>query len=517
MKRIEQLKLFANDPKEFKRLGLTPPPIRLTSLAAIEALDGPPEKIWKFAEFRRYQRWMTKLITKLPGVFLAAEMGLGKTAAVLKAIQELLAVGEITKVLIVAPVKVSEHTWPEEIQKWSFAREFRYSLIIGEEWERKVALRKDADIYIVNRENLVWLQKTLGRRWNFDMLIYDEASRLKQGSKRTKGSVRKDGSVSPKMLSEFGTLRRMRWTFKKVVLLSGTPAPNGLIDLWGPIFIIDLGQRLGKSKTAFLNRWFRPRDRWTYKIEPFDWSEKEIMENIDDVFFSLKEADYLQVPPLVPVDHWIDLPPKAMDIYRRMERDMVLSEFDAEAVNNGVLTNKLLQIANGSVYDDNGEDHRIHDEKLDVLDSIIAEAMGRPVLVGYQFKFDAAAIRKKFPHARFFGEGKNDKKDWDAGRIKMLVTHPQSVGHGLNLQFGGNIQVWYGLTWSLEIYLQFIKRLARSGQLADRVFLHRILARKTADEAMVKTLDLKGMTQDRITDAVRAHVEQDIRGWKVAA
>lgn len=514
MNKIERLKLFANDPKEYKRLGFTPPPLRLTNLAAIEAIDGPPEKIWKFAEFRAYQRWMTKAILKLPAVYLAAEMGLGKTAATLKAIQTLIAIGEIRKVLIVAPIKVCEYTWPEEIQKWAFARDLKYSLVIGEDWERKVALRKKADIYVVNRENLVWLQKTLGRNWDFDMLVYDEASRLKQGSKRTKGNVRKDGSVSAKMLSEFGALRRKRYTFKKVVLLSGTPAPNGLIDLWGPIYIIDLGKRLGDSKTAFLNRWFRPRDRWTYKIEPFDWSEKEIMEQIDDVFFSLKEADYLEVPPIVPVDHWVDLPPKAMAQYRRMQEEMVLSEFDAEAVNNGVLTNKLLQIANGSVYDDEGKDHRIHDAKLDVLDSIMAEASGRPVLLGYQFKFDAVAIRKKFPYARFFGEGKNDKKDWDAGKIKLLVTHPQSVGHGMNLQFGGNIQVWYGLCWSLEIYQQFIKRLARSGQLADRVFLHRILARKTADEAMVKTLGSKGMTQDRITDAVRAHVEH---GWKAAA
>lgn len=511
-------KFYATDPVGFSLSGLEPPPVRIFDLDVLEMIDGPPPIIRTFSEFRVYQKWMTSAIVSLPGVFLAAEMGLGKTAATLKAVRTLLDLGEVKKVLIVAPLKVADYTWPEEIAKWSFARALSYVVVTGDEWDRRIALRQgeDAEIHIINRENLVWLQQFWGRRWPYDMLVYDEASRLKGGSKRTAGNVRKDGTQSRKRISEFGTLARMRWSFKKVVLLSGTPAPNGLIDLWGPLYIIDLGQRLGTSKTKFEQRWFA-KDRYTYRVTPHDWSEGEIMDRIDDVFFSLKEADYLDVPPTVTVDHWVDLPPKARELYRRMERDTVLAEFDAEAVNNGVLTNKLLQMANGSIYGDDGTAHRIHDEKLDVLDSIMAEAAGRSVLLGYQFKFDAEAIRKRFPYARFFGEGKNDKSDWDKGRIKLLVTHPASAGHGLNLQFGGNIQVWYGLTWSLELYQQFIKRLARSGQLADRVFLHRILARKTADEAMVRTLDVKGVTQDRITDAVKAHVEQEQTYWRMAA
>lgn len=507
---------YAVAPETFEMAGETPPPIRIHDLAALELIDGPPKRIFSFTDFRVYQKWMAKLILLLPAVFLAAEMGLGKTAAVLKAIRQLLDLGEVKKILIVAPIKVADYTWPEEIAKWAFARDLTFSVITGNEDERRIAVRQDVEIHIINRENLVWLQRYWGRRWPYDMLVYDEASRLKQGNKRTKGNVREDGSKTGKRVSEFGILRKMRWSFKKVVLLSGTPAPNGLIDLWGPIFIIDLGKRLGTSKTKFLERWFK-QNKYNYKIEPHDWSEDEIMEKIDDVFFSLKEEDYLTLPPRIDVDHWIDLPPKAMELYRRMERDMVLAEFDAEAVNNGVLTNKLLQIANGSVYDMAGKAHRIHDEKLDVLDSIMAEAAGRPVLLAYEFQFDADAIRKRFPYARFFGESKYDKRDWDDGKIKLLVTHPASAGHGLNLQFGGNIMVWYGLTWSLELYLQFIKRLHRSGQLADRVFLHRILARRTADEAMAGLLTVKGTTQDRITDAVKAHVEEDLSGWRMAA
>ena len=453
---------YAVAPETFSLSGEAPPPIRLFDIDAIELIYGPPPKIMTYEDFRAYQRWMTTLVLRLPALFLAAEMGLGKTAAVLRAMRMLLDLGEVTKILVVAPLKVADHTWPEEIAKWSFARSLTYAVVTGDEDARKIAARQDVEVHIINRENVVWLQKYWGRRWPYDMLVYDEASRLKQGAKRTKATVRKDGRKAPKRISEFGVLRRMRWAFKKVVLLSGTPAPNGLIDLWGPIFIADLGKRLGTSKTAYLDRYFK-QAKYGFKIEPFPWAEKEIMEAIDDIFFSLKEEDYLTLPPRISVDHWVDLPPKAMEQYRRMERKMVLSEFDVEAVNEGVLTNKLLQIANGSIYLEDGSSVGLHDEKLKALESIMAEAAGRPVLLAYQFKFDRDAIRKKFPYARFFGEGKDDKRDWDAGKIKLLVTHPASAGHGLNLQFGGNIMVWYGLTWSLELYQQFINGCIAAG------------------------------------------------------
>ncbi len=476
----------------------------------MEEIDGKPARIFSWDDFREYQHWMTQKIIQERAIYLGAEMGLGKTAAVLGAIRLLLDLQEVKHVLIVAPLKVADLTWPEEIAKWGFARPLRYRVVTGSEAERKAILEDnpDVEVTIINRENTVWLQKYTGvRNWPYDMLVYDEASRLKGGKVKSSGNVRKDGTKMSGRTNEFGILARMRYKFRKVVLLSGTPAPQGLVDLWGPIYICDQGVRLGDSKEAFLRRWFN-QDKYTYKIEPHEWSFDEIMERIDDIFFSLKEADYLKLPPLITTDHWVDIPPEARALYDRMKRDAVLEEYDIEAVNGGVLTNKLLQIANGSAYTSDGEIVHIHDAKLDKLESIMAEAAGRPVLVGYQFEFDRDAILKRFPYCRLF-KGDRDKKDWDAGRIKMLLTHPASAGHGLNLQFGGNIQVWYGLTWSLELYLQFLKRLHRSGQLGDRVFLHRILARRTMDEGMLRTLQAKDATQDRITDFVKAYWDQE--------
>lgn len=500
----------------------------LHDLEAIELIWGPPPVILDYEDFRDYQRWMSSIIIK-QDVFLGAEMGLGKTAATLYAIRQLIDAGEITQVLIVAPLKVAEETWSAEIAKWSFARGLSYRIVTGNEDERKAALTHKAQITIINRENLIWLQRYLGvRRWKFDMLVYDEASRLKSGRKRSKPRPRADGTVPPKRLTEFGILRRMRFTFKRVVELSGTPSPNGLIDLWGPIYIIDLGKRLGTSMTAYENRWFK-RDHWkkgSGALEPFPHSEREIMERISDVFYSLKEEDYLKLPPLVTRDHWVSLSPAEMKKYKAFERDAAMIVQNAkgdkeviEAVNRGVLTGKLLQFANGSMYlgdkldEETGgllpkESVKIHDHKLEVLDSIVAEAMGRPILLAYSFQFDKEAILKRFPFARLYGESKYDMRDWNAGKIKLLVTHPASAGHGLNFQHGSNIAVWYGLTWSLELYRQFMKRLHRSGQKADRVFLHRILAKGTMDENLIKVLTQRGVTQDAITDAVRVRLAE---------
>lgn len=493
------------------------PPKLLFDTEARELLWGPPDRPLTWEDSRSYQRWMAQKIIDNFGVYLGAEMGLGKTGAVLWALVQLLDAGTITNPLIVAPLNVAENTWPDEIATWDFARHLRYRVVTGTEEQRIAALQYPADVTIINRENLVWLQEHLtSRGFRYDMLIYDEARRLASGSKRTKGNRRADGTKSPKLLSEFGILRKMHFRFKKVVELSGTPAPEGLVDLWGPIYLIDLGKRLLDSKTKFLDRWFK-QDRYTYSVEPHDHSEAEIMSRIDDVFFSLREEDYLKLPPLMIDDRKAHMPPAAMEKYRRLERDMVLEEYDVEAVSNGVLTNKLLQLANGSLYlgDDDpanqeskGHSTRIHDAKLDVLESIMSEASGAPVLVAYSFKFDVEAIKRRFPKVRIFGQGTNDVREWNSGRIGMMLTHPASAGHGLNFQHGGNIAVWYGLTWSLELYRQFIKRLHRSGQKADRVILHRILAAGTVDERLVDALGDKTATQDRITNAVRVHAEE---------
>ena len=496
-------------------------------LEALELIYGPPDEILSARDMRTYQRWMSDLIVS-QDVFLGAEMGLGKTAATLHAINRMLKLGQITQVLVVAPLKVAEETWAAEIAKWRFARGLTYRIVTGTEEERRAALTHPAQITIINRENLPWLQKTLGvRRWKFDMLVYDEASRLKSGRKRSKPKMRADGTMPPKRLTEFGILRRMRFTFKRIVELSGTPSPNGLIDLWGPIFLIDLGYRLGKSMTEYKRRWFFPESRFGdgEKNKPFDHSEAEIMDRIKDIFYSLREEDYLKLPPLNIIDHKVTLSPKEMARYKEFEKQAAMEVRNRagereviEAVNKGVLTGKLLQFANGSMYLGDKFDEetdrklpresvKIHEHKLDVLESIMAEAMGKPVMVAYSFQFDKEAIKKRFPYVRIYGESKNDMRDWNAGKIRMLLIHPASAGHGLNFQHGSNISVWYGLTWSAELYRQFMKRLHRSGQKADRVFLHRILTQGTMDMSVVKVLNERQVTQDQITEAVRVRLD----------
>lgn len=472
----------------------------------VELLDGfdPPKTE---AVFRDYQRWMTDLIVENETVLLGAFMGSGKTAATLLAIRKLKDAGKIGRVLIVAPLNVAKDTWPDEIFEWEFSRhDLTFSVLVGDEEQRERARCREADIHIINRENIKWLWGRWGRCWPYDMLVYDEASRLKGGNKRTTPKARKDGSVSShRPLSEFGIMCKTRFFFRRVVELTGTPAPNGLIDLWGPVFVLDKGERLGTSMTAFQRRWFHPHPSG-YGVVPADFAEAQIMDRLKDVMYCLKEEDYLELPPVVPNDIYVHLEPKHMAQYRRLEKEHALEEFDVEAVNRGVLVNKLLQFANGSLYVDEDEAVRIHDAKLRALESVVTEGAGRPLMIAYQYRFDVEAIKKRYPKFRVYGETANDKRDWNAGRIPGLILHAGSAGHGLNFQFGGNIWVWYGLTWSLELYQQMNKRLPRSGQKADRCFMHRILARGTMDEEMAVRLEQKGVTQDSITNAVRVRL-----------
>ena len=442
----------------------------------------------------------------LPFVYLAAEMGLGKTGSSLWASTKWIDLGIAKKPLVVAPLYVAANTWPEEMAVWEFTRGLRYSVITGNEEQRLWAANRDADVYIINRENLRWLYRTfLGTKFDWDALIYDEASRLKAGKKRTKPNERKDGTVSQSALSEFGTLAKMRHRFARLALLSGTPAPNGLEDLWGPLYIMDGGKRLGSSKKAFYDRWFN-YNQWKRTYSPHPHAEREIMSRIRDVFFSLRSEDYIELPPLVVRDRIVDLGATAMAKYKRLEREMLLEEYDIEALTQGVLVNKLLQLCNGSLYREEEDPVRIHDAKLHALESIVEESGGKPLLVAYSYEFDKAAIQRKFRYARVFGESKNDLSDWNDGKIKMLLVHPASAGHGLNFQHGSNIAVWYGLNWSLELYQQFVKRLHRRGQKELRVFMYRILARNTADMRVVEVLDQKASKQDDIMDAVKARV-----------
>jgi SNF2 family DNA or RNA helicase len=488
-------------------------PKHLTDTEAVELIYGPPHQVLRERDMRKYQLWMSDKMCELRGSLIGAEMGLGKTGSSIHAMVRMLRDGTILRPLVVAPLYVAEWTWPDEFRTWEFSRDVSFRVVTGTAEERLAALKYPAEVTIINRENLRWLHELYDARpWPFDSIWYDEVSRLKQGLIRVRQSKEQRKKGVKAGFTELGVIQARRAQTKRFVGLSGTPAPNGLIDLWGPIFACDAGQRLGTSITAYKQRWFK-EDKYDYSITPFAHSEEQIMGRIEDIFFSLRAEDYITLPKLITVNHAIKLPDKARKIYRQMEAEMGVEMVNRagdpvfiEAVNNGVLVNKLLQLANGSIYDENGEDIPVHSAKLDVLESIMEEAAGKPVLVGYSFQFDKAAIKKKFPYVRILGESKDDIRDWNDGKIRMLLTHPASAGHGLNIQRGSNIAVWYGLTWSLELYLQFLKRLHRPGQQADRVFLHHIIAEDTADENVLAVCGRKGATQDQITDCVRVRL-----------
>lgn len=482
-----------------------------------------PSRLLTLDDLRYYQVPLAQRLCdefgKKPGALLAVEMGMGKTVTTATAVRWLLDSFMIRKVLIVAPLRVAQKTWPDEFQAWSHLRVLHWHGLVGsigqklspkQRKERLLAFLNDplAEIAIINRENVVWLYKTLrelGEPWPFDCLVYDESSRLKEGKKRT----------SNRNLSEYGVYARVRKHMDYVIELTGTPTPNGLIDIWGQIAVIDQGERLGTSKQRFLDRWFDSiqigPNVHARKYSPRPESEEEIMSRISDIMISMKSEDYIKLPPVVTVPHFVDLTEKQLRDYRRFEKELALEEHDILAENKGVLTFKLLQYANGSVYrtDEETEEREIipiHDHKLAELERIVVETNGANLLVAYSFKFDLDKIKKKFPFAReATEEGAIDA--WNRGEIRMLLAHPASIGHGMNIQFGGHHLVWYGLTASLELFLQFNARLARPGQTSDRVFLHLILAKGTFDEKMLPLLESKDATQERITESVRWHLD----------
>lgn len=437
------------------------------------------------------QRLIARYILERDYGLIVAPMGRGKSGAALTAIKRMLDCFDARKVLIVAPLRVASDTWPEEIKAWEHTRIVSHAVCVGSPEKRAAALARDAEITIINRENLPWLweQTGSGRRWPFDTVVVDESSMFKAGKRRT----------GKRKLTRFAVLASARKMIERIYLLTGTPSPGGLQDLWGQIYLLDLGQRLGSNRSAFLDRWF-DQNPWSYRITPRPHAEKEIMSAISDVMISLPPLDLVAPPVFVPVK--VKIQPKVMKEYIQFERTLVSEAYDVEAVSAGVLTNKLLQFANGSMYRNDGDPVEVHTEKLDALDELIERAAGDPVLVFYGFRFDLDAIRKRHPEAVVLNESDTAVSDWNAGKIKILLAHPASCAHGLNLQYGGHICVWYGLTWSLELYQQANARLARPGQ-RNLVVIYQIIAEGTVDETVLAVLDSKAAVQDSVVDAVK--------------
>lgn len=399
---------------------------------------------------------------------------------------------EIRKVLVIAPLRVASQTWPAEIKKWDHLKGLSYSVAVGTEKDRINALMKRATIYIINRENVDWLVNKSGIPFDFDMVVIDELSSFKSyGAKR------------------FKSLLKVRPSVRRIVGLTGTPSSNGLMDLWAEFRVLDLGQRLGRYITHYRSSYFVPDKRnaeiiFSYKPQP--GAEERIYSQISDITISMKSADYLKMPECVINEVPVYLSEKEWSIYSDFRDEMVanLGDEEIDAVNAAVLSGKLLQMANGAVYDDKNKAHLIHDRKLDALEDLIEGANGKPVLVAYWYKHDLERIQKRFP-VRQINTSK-DIEDWNNGSIPIAVIHPASAGHGLNLQSGGSTLIWFGLTWSLELYQQTNARLYRQGQ-NETVVIHHIIAKDTIDEDVIVALTKKEKTQASLIDAVKAKLE----------
>ena len=441
----------------------------------------------------KYQAYATEFIKEKEVSALLLDMGLGKTVISLSAIKDLLFDSfEVSKVLIIAPLRVARDTWKEEIEKWSHLDILKYSVAIGSENERIKALEKQADIYIINRENVDWLVNKSGLSFNYDMIVIDELSSFK--SHRSK---------------RFRALMKVRPNVKRIVGLTGTPSSNGLMDLWAEFRLLDMGERLGRFIGQYREVYFKPDKRngsIIYSYKPLPFAEEEIYNKISDITVSMKAEDYLKMPEKINNEVSVNLSDRERDIYDTLKKDLVVSikEKDIDAVNAAALSNKLLQMASGSVYDENKNIVHIHDRKLDALEDLIEGANGKPVLIAYWYKSDLKRIKEKFDVREL--KTSKDFKEWNQGEIPIAVIHPASAGHGLNLQAGGSTLIWFSLTWSLELYEQTNARLYRQGQ-KETVVIHHIIAKKTIDEDVMKALENKNKTQAALIDAVKANLK----------
>jgi SNF2 family DNA or RNA helicase len=438
-----------------------------------------------------YQEYAKQKIIEQKACGLFLEPGLGKTVITLSAIWELMFdYFDIRKVLVIAPLRVAENTWTEELEKWDHLTYLRISRVLGTEAQRLEALRTPADIYVINRENVLWLAE-LGE-WDFDMLVIDELSSFKNASSK-----------------RFKALRRKRPGIERVVGLTGTPSTNGLMDLWPEIYLLDQGKRLGKTLSTYRADFFVP-DRmngWiVYSYRPRPRAEEWIYSRLADLCVSMKSQDFLQMPERLERDVTVKLPPAAKEKYKELEREMVakLEGKTVDAVNAAVLTNKLLQMASGAVYDENKAVAELHSAKLDALEDLIEAANGKPVLIYFGYRHDKERIQKRFKEAQEI-KTPEDFQSWNRGEIPVAIAHPASMGHGLNLQHGGSTVVWFSLPWSLELYQQANARLWRQGQ-KDTVVIFRLIAEGTIDLDVVRALAKKDLTQENLMQAVKARV-----------
>lgn len=450
-----------------------------------------------------YQQHATQHIIDNPAAGLFLEMGLGKSVITLTAIdilmyQEL----EVSKVLVIAPKHVAEDTWISEAQKWDHLKHLSLSLVLGTERQRKEALQNKADIYVINRENVPWLVSHYGGSFfPFDMVVIDELSSFKSAK-----AIR------------FKALRMVRPLIRRIVGLTGTPRPNSLMDLWPQLYLLDQGERLGKTLTKYRDQYFTPGKRnghivYEYKLKGQS-GEQEIYSRISDICISMKAKDYLDLPARIDRVVPVKLSIEKQQQYIEFEKKQILALADIDeisAVNAAALTNKLLQFANGAVYDDLKNFHVVHDEKLDALEEIVEAANGQPVLVFYSYKHDLQRIltRLKAYKPRQLNDRK-DIQDWNDGKVAVLCAHPASAGHGLNLQAGGNIITWFGLPWSLELYQQANARLDRQGQTRS-VIVHHLVTAGTMDEDVVASLQTKADGQEALMQAVKARIRKYLK------
>lgn len=404
---------------------------------------------------------------------------------------------DVKKVLIIAPLRVAKVTWAAEIQKWEHLKNIRYSVVVGSEQERVSALKVDADIYIINRENVQWLIEKSGITFDFDTVVIDELSSFKNHQAK-----------------RFRALMKVRPKIKRIIGLTGTPTSNGLMDLYAEFKLLDMGKRLGRFIGQYRNTYFEPDKRngqiiFSYKPLPF--AEDEIYKKISDITVSMKAKDHLKMPELISSEYEVYLSDSEKKKYEELKKDLVLKTENGEitAANAAALSNKLCQMANGAIYDEEKTVIKIHDRKLDALEDIIESMNGRPLLVAYWFKHDYDRIADRL-HKLHIPFTKLDTPEsiarWNKGELPVALIHPASAGHGLNLQSGGNTLVWFGLTWSLELYQQTVARLWRQGQTAETVVIQHIITKGTIDERIIRALSQKDMTQAALIDAVKANI-----------